>query len=228
MSHLTFESLARLVDEPPTPAERQHLDACAHCRAGVDEMRRQTTELAALPAMHPPADAWEKIVARMGEPRVLPLQRSRSTVIAARAAAALVIFALGAAAGTALSRNGGSAPTGIVAGNSNGGGASTGTSAGVATISAPRTPDLALARLRIAEMMYTSALLDYAALTSPRPPEDAVARLATLETIVLTTSTALERAPADPLINSYHLAALAERQTLLSQLRRTSETGQWY
>jgi hypothetical protein len=76
--------------------------------------------------------------------------------------------------------------------------------------------------------MYTSALLDYAAITSPQPPRDAVARLATLETIVLTTRTALERAPADPLINSYHLAALAERETLLGQLRRTPEIVRWY
>jgi hypothetical protein len=220
MSHLTPESFARLVDESPTASEQTHLDACHECREAIDEMRMQTTALRALPPLAPPGDAWEKITARLDEHSVVPLQSRRRRTIATRAAAAAIIFVLGAASGAVVSRPGDSeAPPTAVAPPA---------ASATSTVSVPTTPDLALTRLRIAEMLYTTALLDYAAATSPQLPQDAVARLATLETIVLTTRTALERAPADPLINSYHLAALAERETLLGQLRLNPEKGTWY
>jgi hypothetical protein len=220
MSHLTPESLARLVDESPATSEQTHLAACRECREAIDQMRMQTAALRALPPVELPADAWEKITARLDEHRVTPLHSHRTRAIATRAAAAVIIFALGAASGAVVSRRG-EAPATLASVPPAG-------AAAASTVSAPTTPDLALTRLRIAEMLYTSALLDYAAATSPQPPKDAVARLATLESIVLTTRTALERAPTDPLINSYHLAALAERETLLGQLRRTPEKGTWY
>ena len=219
MPHLTFESLARLVDESPTNTERTHLDTCSRCRDALDEMRTQTSALGALPGILPPPDAWEKIVARVEMDRALPARRQLPAG-AMRAAAAIVLFALGTATGAALSRRPDTPPTTPAAVHDG--------SAVITAAPSPSTPDIALLRLRIAELMYTSALLDYSAIMSPEPPKDAVARLATLETIVLTTRTALERAPADPLINSYHLAALAERETLLGQLRRTPENKQWY
>jgi hypothetical protein len=222
MSHLTLESLARLVDESPMADEAAHLAGCARCRDALDDLRAQTAALGALPGVVPPDDAWEKIVARVEADRVTPPRREWSLGLP-RAAAAVVLFALGAAAGAALTRSRSvQAPTQATPPAAR-------QTTGVVTVAEPpATPEVALMRLRIAEVMYTSALLDYAAITSPEPPKDAVARLATLETIVLTTRTALERAPADPLINSYHLAALAERETLLGQLRRTPEKKQWY
>ena len=225
MSHLTIESLARLVDESPTAAEQGHLAACAECRAALDELRAQTAELAALgalPSVEPPAHAWERIAARVEADRVVPRGRRWPLAGIARAAAAVMLFAGGAAAGVILTRAESTAGTDPRDTGSN-------TSASPAATTVAASPEeIALARLRIAELMYTNALLEYAKITSPEPPRDAVARLATLETIVVTTRTALERAPADPLINSYYLAALAERETLLSQLRRTPEAGQWY
>lgn len=219
MSHLTSESLARLVNESPATGEDTHLAACAHCRHALDEMRAQTTALRALPALVPPSDAWEKIAARAEADRMIPPWQRWPFAVAARPVAAALLFSLGIATGVVLSRGQSSSPSDSAEG---------GISSAVTTAASPTSPDIALARLRIAEVMYTSALLDYAAITSPEPPRDAVARLATLESIVLTTRIALERAPADPLINSYHLAALAERETLLGQLRRTPETRQWY
>jgi hypothetical protein len=238
MPHLTTESLARLVDEAPTTAEQAHLEICRACRAALDELRLQTVALAALPAMTPPADAWEKILARVEADRIAPIARRPTSGIAMRAVAAVVLFALGTATGAALAtrqsassttaeRGDAGTNTATGTGNAATDASGTGGTMGLSVLTS-QTPEVALARLRIAEMIYTSALLDYAALASPRPPRDPVARLATLESIVLTTRTALERAPADPLINSYHLAALAERQTLLGQLRRTPEVGQWY
>jgi hypothetical protein len=227
MSHLTIEALARIVDEPATGSEQAHLDACPTCRSTLDELRMQTTALAALPVFAPPADAWESIGHRMHEADLRAERQRRTLGIAARIAAAITIFALGAATQFVLSSRGGSSTQATAeAGNP---GAANQAGAPTPLISAaPASVEEATARLRIAETFYTRALLDFAALTSPEPPRDAVARLATLEAIVLTTRAALERAPADPLINTYHLAAQAERETLLEQLRRRPEAGQWY
>jgi hypothetical protein len=59
-----------------------------------------------------------------------------------------------------------------------------------------------------------------------------VSRLAALEGIVLTTRSALREAPADPVINSYHLTALGQRDELLRQIEESgteTETGdEWF
>ena len=231
MSHLTTESLARLVDEPATDAERAHLDSCASCTATLDALRTQTSGLAALPALVPPADAWESIGRRMHAAELRAERRRRTFAVAARIAAAVALFALGAGTQAVLSarRDAGATRDTMAGGSAASVNAAARNDAAESLISdAPKSMDEATVRLRIAETVYTRALLDYAALASPQPPRDAVARLATLEAIVLTTRAALERAPADPLINTYHLAAQAERETLLEQLRRRSEAGQWY
>src|SRR5687768_12405123 len=103
MSHLTLESLARLVDEDPDSAEAAHLADCVRCRDALGDLRAQTAALGALPAMAPPADAWEKISARVESERVIPARRTWPAV-AVRAAAAVGIFAVGAVTGAAFSR----------------------------------------------------------------------------------------------------------------------------
>lgn len=228
MSHLTIEALARIVDEPATAAEQAHLDMCSACRSTLHELRMQTTALAALPVYAPPADAWEAIGHRMHEAERRAEQRRRTLGVATRIAAAIAIFALGAATQSVLSSRGGFSTQATAAAGNPGGAADQAGAATPLISAAPTSMEEATARLRLAETVYTRALLDYAALTTPEPPRDAVARLATLEAIVLTTRAALERAPADPLINTYHLAAQAERETLLEQLRRRPEAGQWY
>ena len=49
---------------------------------------------------------------------------------------------------------------------------------------------------------------------------DPLNRLAVLEGIVLTTGAALREAPADPVINNYHLTALGQREALIRQIER--------
>lgn len=221
MSHLTTEALARLVDEPATEREQAHLASCAVCRATLGELRMQTVALGALPSHSPPDAAWNGIAERLRDDH---LRRFRVRDNLVRIAAAIGLIAIGATAHAAFSDRGASNPT-SEAGTAF---APEALTAELISLRAPKTIDEASSRLRAAETMYTRALLDYAAITSPRPPQDAVARLATLEAIVLTTRAALERAPADPLINTYHLAAQAERESLLDQLRRTPEAGRWY
>lgn len=82
-----------------------------------------------------------------------------------------------------------------------------------------RNAQEAATMLRDAEGWYLDALAQYAQLSSELSDiDDPVARLVALETIVLTTREALDRAPADPIINGYHMTALAQRDATLRQL----------
>jgi hypothetical protein len=69
-----------------------------------------------------------------------------------------------------------------------------------------------------AEVAYLAALQRYAAVADPASGNDPQTRLDALERMITTTRAALERAPADPLINGYHLAAVRERDALQRQL----------
>jgi hypothetical protein len=91
----------------------------------------------------------------------------------------------------------------------------------------PRSMDEAIAQLREAEDLYLSALTRYAEMATRSEPGDPVARLAALQSIVMTTQAALNQAPADPVINGYHLTALASRDATLRQV--ANATGdRWY
>jgi len=248
MSHLSLDSLARLVDEPATPEQENHLAACRECGRLLDELSAQTRALAALPSIAPPAGAWDAIAARLepepgcvarrrGTPGALAHTGSRIAAFirgehlheerqrrtfrrATYAAAAITLLFGGGLTQSVLSRSDERTGVGGLGGLGRGGFEVGGIDLASATIaSAPLTIDEAKTRLRVAELIYHRALLDYSAFANPIPPRDVVARLATLDAIVQTTGAALERAPADPVINTYHLAALAERTTLLGQIQ---------
>lgn len=92
----------------------------------------------------------------------------------------------------------------------------------------PRTAQEAAILLREAEGMYLDALARYAQLAgNAGEPGDPLARLAALEGIVLTTREALGRAPADPIINGYHMTALAQREATLQQIAATTRNP-WF
>jgi hypothetical protein len=75
--------------------------------------------------------------------------------------------------------------------------------------------------------MYLEALTRYAELASQAESGDPVARLAALQSIILTTQAALNETPTDPVINGYHLTALAQRDATLRQVALASGE-QWY
>jgi hypothetical protein len=77
------------------------------------------------------------------------------------------------------------------------------------------------------EAEYVAALSRYAELTGTDVTDDPLNRLAALEGIVLTTRAALREAPADPVINGYHLTALTQREAMLRQISSTSGEG-WF
>jgi hypothetical protein len=81
--------------------------------------------------------------------------------------------------------------------------------------------------LRGAEATYLQALTRYAELASQAETGDPIARLAALQSIILTTQAALNETPTDPVINGYHLTALAQRDATLRQVALAS-SEQWY
>jgi hypothetical protein len=192
MQHLEPDTLARLVDEPGLPPEAEHLERCGACRQTLDELRVQTQALGGLPKeITPPREAWARLDARLREEGLLRPRKRRLWTV--RAAAGVALFLAGTLAGTAAQR-----PTdpGTLAG-------------GAANVEET---------LRSAEAAYLEALTRYAELTGIEVDFDPYSRLAALEGIVMTTRTALESAPADPVINTYHLAAVGQREAMLRQL----------
>lgn len=253
MSHLNLEALARLVDEAPTALEAAHLAACAQCRDELQVLHEQTAQLAALPALQPPPEDWDRLEQRLQEEGLIrtPLaayarsrQHSPWLTYGARAAAAVALFAVGTLTGRALQPEpapgmaatrtapviDATAPapardaipavlepeeSGIIEAEpapprrlTAGGGASR----------APRDAEEAFDLLQQAESSYLEALARFAELSGSTRTDDPTARLAALEGIVLTTRAALAQAPTDPVINGYHLTALAQRDATLRQV----------
>lgn len=215
MLHLTLEALARLVDEAPTADERTHLAECGLCRQELDGLREQTESLAALPKMAPPPDLWPSLRQELREEGlVVRTGRVRSAAPWIRAAAAVVLFLAGGATGFAV--RGAEGGPGAVAGAR-----PQGDSPGVLALDPTPVGDLSQDVER-AQEVFAAALDRYMMANSTEAPDPA-ARLAALDNIVLTTAEALNESPADPVINSYHLTAVAQRNELLRQIAASGE-----
>lgn len=200
MQHLNLETLARLVDEAPDQAEAAHLASCAECREDLAALGEQTRCLGDLPVLEPPAGAWLALEGQLAREGLV--RRRWNPAPALRIAAGLALFLLGGVAG-ALVRPGGPDP------------------APVASMDAGQ-------RLQQAEATYRAALAQYAETAGTPPAANPAARLATLETIVLTTQEGLRQAPADPVINGYHFAAVSQRDATIRTLAREPEEQPWF
>ena len=204
MAHLSLETLARLVDEPADPEEAAHLAACAECQAELEALREQTADLANLPDLEPPPDIWPAIAARLREEGLLREPRRAGGASWLRFAASLALFLAGGAAGFAVRGAPASEPpdAGLIP----------------ASIANVADVDEAAHLLEQTRAAYFAALNRYAELAEPVGRGDLMTRAAALESILLTTGAALDQAPADPVINGYHLSALAQRESTLRQI----------
>jgi hypothetical protein len=99
MSHLTHETLARLVDEAPTAAEAAHLGACAECRVVLDAMQEDVHALSMLPDIEPAPDAWPALEQRLDAEGLIRRRPLFSPARLSWAAAAVVVFMAGGVAG---------------------------------------------------------------------------------------------------------------------------------
>jgi hypothetical protein len=238
-----------LIDEAPDPTEAGHLDICAQCREELEAMRADAAALSTLPDPELPAAQWIRLEQRLDREGLIR-RGWRWQPVALRMAAAIAVFVLGGATATLLLRS----PDAPYLAANEAGPAPARTSAPLvsqpaATLTqsnaAPetaaaalqpaaraaepllaRTPQEAAAQLRSAETAYLNALSRFAELSGRVEEGDPLARLAALESIVATTRAALGNAPADPVINGYHLTAVAQRDALLRQVSASGQT--WY
>jgi hypothetical protein len=91
----------------------------------------------------------------------------------------------------------------------------------------PRDYAEAVSFYREAEGLYLGALTRMAELGGGNDYGDPYARLAALEAITSITRAALGQAPADPVLNGYHVTALAQRDATLRQIAARS-TDSWF
>lgn len=221
MTHLTLETLARLVDEAPGPDEGEHLRSCPTCRGELEGLERQTEDLGSLPDLRPPRGDWEMLEVRLAregllrDGGILPGQRFLPTGWM-RLAAALVLFLGGTGVGAAAMRGGTDARS---------------VGEGLATVERARTPEEAADAVRQAEEFYIQALSRYRELSEAGEPgtsgDDPAGRYAALEGILAASRAAVREAPADPFINGILVSTLAERQATLRQISTTGD-GNWF
>ena len=209
MEHLTIDTLARLVDEQPSPEEAQHLAACEACSAELAALRAQTESLASLPEILPPLGDWEVLAAQLRseglvrDPGLVQRLGLTRTPTWMPAAAAVVLFLGGTAVGMGVSdREGGMAAL----------------STPVAAVSV----EDAASAVRAAEQQYVSAVSRYRELTEQQGGDasqvDPVSRYAALEHLVSVSQAAVRQAPGDPFLNGFLASALAERDVAARQV----------
>jgi hypothetical protein len=244
MSHLSLETLARLIDDAPDASEKAHLEACAECRRELEDMRADLVALTALPSLQPPGEEWSAIEARLVEEGLLRRPNAafswRATTL--RAAAAILIFLLGGVTGVAwLGQRPGNEPGIIVASGPNdemravlsrtrGPARNVPENVLAAAVLSGRVPQTraeATLLMSEAEALYLDAMQRVSELGPTAESGDPLARLAALEGITAITRAALDRAPADPVLNGYHITAVAQREATLRQLA-AAIGGSWF
>lgn len=267
MSHLSAETIARLVDDEHSAAEAAHLESCAECRTQLAAMTEDVHALSLLPDMAAVPDQWDALERRLADEGLI---RSRPHYAAGRGmrmmqVAAAAVLVLG---GTIAGRLTAPADVRIVAAppapstgnaepmitepaNRSSADATPSTSFAAESPTAPSLIDTPVSRspvtlvandygrtapatmdeaaqlLREMEARYLDALTAYAELALDAEAGDLVERLAALQSIILTTQAALNETPTDPVINGYHLTALAQRDATLRQVAAAS-SERWY
>ncbi len=221
MEHLTPDTLARLVDERPSPSEREHLKTCSPCAEEFRAFRLQSDSLGGLAALRPPSGDWESLEARLVSEGLIrtPETFRRFGFAAAPAwmqvAATVVVFLGGTGFGLALTR--GVAPDRL---------SPDGTFLPASQISSAE--DAARA-VEASERAYMQALVQYRQLTGGNdgPRVQALSRVTALEGLLAASQEAVRLAPADPVFNGFLVNVLAERQEVLRQIS-TSRDDDWF
>jgi hypothetical protein len=207
MEHLIPETLARLVDELPTAAEREHLEACDACAAELDALRRQSEVLGRLPDMRPSPADFDALEARLAAEGLIQVgSRAGYPELAVtprwmRRAAAIAVFAAGALSGAAATAR-----------------LRPAVEPDLAAAGAPVDAAAALASVENAERDYVAALVRYRELSGEPEADglmgDPAARYQALEYLVRAGQAAVRQAPADPFLNGLLASALAEQEAV--------------
>ena len=237
MQHLSTDRLAALGDEQPTPDEVAHLASCDACTRERSAYRSLVAMAhAEQEAIGLPLTRWDDLAGafRAGLPTAAPAiarpftpdvadiaTRRRATRWPMQAAAGLLLLAGGAMLGRASA----GAPflpttdgTATVATNAS---ADTPASqpAGETFFTSVADARAAQQRYELAYQQATAFLAqhDTAGLGQGNPVAYR-SRLAALDQVITTTRDAMRDAPHDPVINSYYLTTLGQREATLRQL----------
>jgi hypothetical protein len=238
MLHLPADRLAELVDVEPTAQEWAHLEACLTCArerhayAALRKLARAEAHTASEPLLNwtdlrRELQAEGVIAAAPAAADSVRLVRNRkSTFSASRVALAVAAsFAL-VTSGMALARF---VPLrGVPLVNSVAAEGSRSGSELVAANSTFQNRDQAVQALLRAQQDYQRAaafLLASDTTIAPGAPVLYRHRLAALDEVMGVTRDALTRAPHDPVMNSYYLAALGAREATLQQLQMSLPPG---
>lgn len=248
MLHLPAERLIELADSEPTNTELAHLGACAECERERRAYRALRSMAGAeIDATSAPLTSWTSLSAALREEGLLvrksapvltltppgtpaiarPRPRFHAGEWALRAAAALLFVAggigIGRATGTAEPSSRAVAEQAQLT-------ASNDAPLGLASnFSVSYTSNAeALAALYRAQREYERAatfLMTNNPVGDETTPEMYRARLAALDNVMQASMTALEGAPADPVLNRYYIAAAGARESTLRQLQTSLPAG---
>ena len=228
MSHLPTERLAALADDAPTTEELAHLASCELCareRANYTVLLANAGE--EYSRIGAPLTSWESLRRALLDDGIIDAGRAdhvvsfggrrRSGMRAVwQAAAAVLLVAGGVAAGRLT------AGVGNRAADSGSSGAVVAPNNNPAQAVAFSDVDEARRGLRQGEALYQSATAYLAAHDTTLEAQDSPAamrtRLAALDVVDETMREAMHHAPADPVINSYYLNAIGQKEATLQQL----------
>jgi len=233
MQHLHTERLAALGDELPSTEEAAHLAACEACANEVSAYQTLVAMAhAEQEAFGLPLTRWDSIAAVLAEdtpPAVRSATPTRSNRWMLQIAAGLLLVAGGAMAGR-MSTGSGPLPGGTPAVQ---------TAEGLTPVAQPvaqlnsdstfASVDEARAAQARSEQLYQQATaflarIDTTGAGDPNPIAYR-SRLAALDRVLSTTRDALREAPHDPVINSYYLTTLGQREATLRQINTALPTS---
>ncbi len=242
MLHLPADRLAELVDNEPTAQELAHLQGCVSC-ARERASFRALHELAARERgrLDEPLLSWEQLRHGLAEEGLITTKAlapqgadaaSRRVTIsvptwALRIAASLMLVAAGAAAGR-LTAPAAPAPEPVVAAETPAGSEGVASNVLAPSQTAFSSPAEAMTALQQAQQEYQRAaafLMASDTSINQNTPTMFKQRLAALDELMGVTRSALTRAPHDPVINSYYLAAVGAREATLQQLELALPAG---
>ncbi len=228
MLHLHTERLAELGDDTPTLEEATHLASCASCACERDAYRALVAMAAA--EKEPfglPLTRWDAIAAELKVPTL-----AVSDITAVRGtsrrmlqiAAALLLVAGGAmfgrvSAGARLLPGDADQQTASASPNSSAAPSTTQLVSDSTTFASAEEAHVAQRR---SEALYQQAAAYLARVDTTGigsgSPVAYQSRLAALDRVISTTREAMREAPHDPVINSYYLTTLGQREATLRQL----------
>lgn len=251
--HLAPETLARLVDEVPTPTERTHLNRCRRCRDELDALQVQTLGLSHLPDLRPPSGDWASLEPRLRAEGLIhadedPADRRVDRVFRGgsgsgrgprgrempgwaqwAAAVALLLGGAGLGAGVVTA----TADVGMAGGGTTAAGSSSSVARDLSAVPAalglwgsggPTSVEEAEELVRLTESWYRSALLRYREEAARGSIDgDPLTRYIALEALLAAGQAALREAPTDPFLNGLLVNMQAEREASLRGIRTVSE-----